>query len=304
MDLDALVVGGGPAGLQAAAMLGRAQRRALVCDVGTPRNAPAAHAHGVFTRDGTPPQELLRLARADLAAYDTVRVRDVAVSGARRIDQGFVVTLATGEELTTRGLVVAAGVRDLLPERPGFREHWGRAWFHCPYCHGYEHRNAPWAVMGNDPAMLRHAALLATAWTDDVVALSDGPLGDVSVRDALSARGIALDETPVSSLEGSGEQLSAIVFADGRRLARGALMWAPPTEPRSRLPEELGAEVGADGRVVQIDPFGQTTVPRLLLAGDLGTFAHSVTNAVASGAMAGAGLNHLLAMEGPIRSGS
>ena len=68
-DHHVAIIGGGPAGLSAALMLGRCRRRVLLCDTGRPRNARARELHGFLTRDGTPPLNLLRLGRDELRAY-------------------------------------------------------------------------------------------------------------------------------------------------------------------------------------------------------------------------------------------
>src|SRR5918911_448751 len=66
---DVVIVGGGAPGLSAALVLGRARRRVLVVDAGSPRNAPAAHMQGYLSRDGMPPGDLLALGRAEVTGY-------------------------------------------------------------------------------------------------------------------------------------------------------------------------------------------------------------------------------------------
>jgi thioredoxin reductase len=293
MPYDALIVGGGPAGLQAALMLGRACRRVLLCDAGAPRNAPAAHSHGFLTRDGTPPLELLRLGRVELAAYPNVELRNVAVSDATAVDGGFEVTLEDGEAVQTRGLIVATGVRDVVP--PLFRDFWGTSVFFCPYCHGWELRGQPLAVYGQD-AYATHMVYLLKAWTDDVLLVPDGPLtADDATRAKLAANGIAVHEGVVVALEGDRDGLRNIRFADGTSVARRGLLYKPPTEPRSDLPARLGARFDELGLPVYVDPWHQTTVPGLYVAGDMGKMPPSVLGAAASGQLAGVGLSNALA---------
>src|SRR5688572_18112838 len=134
---DVVIVGGGPAGLSAALTLGRARRRVLLCDSGTPRNAPAEAAHNFFTRDGTSPAQLLQIGREQLQPYTSVELEASAVEDAIRHNTGFTITLADRRQVATRKLILATGVRDELPDIPGFQELWGKSIAHCPYCHGW-----------------------------------------------------------------------------------------------------------------------------------------------------------------------
>src|SRR6187200_2233234 len=92
---DVIVVGGGPAGLSAALMLGRCRRRVLVCDTGQPRNRHAKALHAYLTRDGVSPLAFNALGRDELALYG-IEFRSVGVTDARRCDGGFRVSLADG----------------------------------------------------------------------------------------------------------------------------------------------------------------------------------------------------------------
>src|SRR5215469_8308583 len=140
-DYDAVVIGGGPAGLSAALYLGRARRRTLVVDAGKPRNAKAGASHGVFTRDGTPPSELLAEARRQLRTYPGVELRHIAAESATIADGGFAVRLEGDETIRARRVILACGVRDELPPIEGLADYWGTRVFNCSYCHGFEERD-------------------------------------------------------------------------------------------------------------------------------------------------------------------
>jgi thioredoxin reductase len=270
--LDVVIVGGGPAGLNAALLLGRARRRVLVCDAGAPRNAPVAHLHGFLSRDGLPPAELRRIAREQLGAYGSVELRDVQVEAAETASdgEGFVVTLADGTRERARRLLLASGVVDQLPAIDGLAGLWGRGVFNCPYCDGWEVRDQPLAVLGADQRAFE-LALHLTGWSDDVVWCSNGPL-PAPLQEAggaqLAARGVQLRQEPIVRLEGGDGRLARVVFATGAPLERRAAFLHPPTRQRSDLPGQLGCLLLEDGSV-SVGDFGQASVPGVFAAGDM-----------------------------------
>lgn len=304
---DAIVVGGGVAGLSAGLMLGRARRRVLLLDAGEPRNASAAAAHGVFTRDGTPPLELLRLAREQLRPYATVELRSEAAVAASAVDGGFEVELADGERARGRKLLLATGVRDELPAIPGFAELWGGSVFTCPYCHGWEMRDEPLAVYANG-AVAMHAAPLLRNWSRDVVLLTDGPAElTAEERAKLAALEIPVREERVARLVGAaagapggGERrLECVVFVGGEELRRRGILMRPGQRPRTELAVGLGCGLKEDGPMaglIVVDATQQTTVPGVFAAGDL-VGMPQVNIAAASGSTAGAMLNAALIAE-------
>ena len=286
---DAVVVGGGPTGLSAALALGRARRRVLLAADGPTRNAPAEAAHNVFTRDGTPPGELVRIGRDQLAPYD-VTVHEEWATDAERTGRGFAVTFAGGGRVEARGLVLATGVRDVLPDVPGFAELWGSGVFHCPYCHGWEVAGRPLAVYARGETAL-HLARLIRGWTDDLVLFTDGPSrlppDDLA---KIERNGIGVREERVERVVGAGGRLEAVVLEGGEAVARDGLFLRPAQELRSDLPQRLGCALSAEGRV-EADASGRTAVPGVFVAGDAGPGWQSVPSAAASGALAGAMLN-------------
>ncbi|HEX7050189.1 MAG TPA: NAD(P)/FAD-dependent oxidoreductase [Longimicrobiales bacterium] len=298
---DVVILGGGPAGLSAALTLGRVLRRTLVLDSGEPRNATSPALHNFLSRDGTPPAELRAVARSQLDDYPSVRIRDRAACGVRRLEGGaFEVRLDGGDVVRARRLLLATGLADELPPIEGLGALWGRAALHCPYCHGYEVRGAPLAVLGAGPARVR-LALHLTRLSGDVALCTRGetPL-DPESRRALEAGGVEVREAPIVRVEGGGRDVAVrLVFADGGSLERRAVFVASKTRQRSRLPAELGCALLEDG-CVEVDDLGRTSVPGVYAAGDMARRAtlpgpvSSVIAAAASGAVAGAAIDQEL----------
>ncbi|MCL2554705.1 MAG: NAD(P)/FAD-dependent oxidoreductase, partial [Actinomycetia bacterium] len=166
---DVVVVGGGPAGLSAGLMLGRARRSVLVVDGGRPRNAPAAHLHGFLSRDGAPPGDLLAAGRREVTGYGGAVLEGRALSAERDHD-GFTVAIEGGRTARARRLLVTSGVTDELPDVPGIASRWGRDVVHCPYCHGWEIRDQPIGVLAADPFGARQA-LLFRQWSERLTLL-------------------------------------------------------------------------------------------------------------------------------------
>src|SRR3982751_6689204 len=135
---DVIIAGAGPAGLSAALVLGRACRSVLVCDSGTPRSWASKRMYAYLSRDAIDPGQFRQIGRRELRKYPAVEVRDVAVRDAKRIMQGFEVTLASGHHLRCRKLLIATGMMDILPPIPGFEQFFGHSAFQCPYCDGWE----------------------------------------------------------------------------------------------------------------------------------------------------------------------
>lgn len=291
---DAVIVGGGPAGLSAALILGRCRRRVLVCDAGRPRNAAAREIHGFLTRDGIAPAELRRIARRQLQPYGVELVRG-EVTGARRTKDGFTVALAGGRIVSTRMLLFATGVVDRLPAVDGLRALYGRSVFHCPYCDGWEVRDRPLAVYGRGRGGAGLALSLKT-WSRDVTLLTDGPARiPASARKALAARGIPVFGRRISRLEKRAGGLD-VVFRDGERLARRALFFSTGQDHSCDLPRRLGCRFTGKG-AIRTDRFERTGVPGLFVAGDASRDVQLAIVAAAEGAKAAFAINRELQEE-------
>ena len=291
MDLDCIVIGGGVAGQSAALALGRARRRTLLADEGRPSNLAAHGVGGLIGHDGRPPADLYERGRAEIAAYPAVEHRATTAVDAVPDGDGFAVTLDDGTRASAATVLLATGMEYRYPEVPGAAERWGGSVFHCPFCHGWEVRERPLAVL--DPGQTGvHRALLLRAWSDEVTLLTNGaPPVDA---DRLLAAGVRIEERPVAALRGPGTELETVVLEDGDELPCQGVLVATTMHQRTDLAARLGAQLKPPGPLfadaVDARPDGATSVPGLFVAGDAAGIMPSVPNALASGAMVGAAL--------------
>ncbi|MFG1782626.1 NAD(P)/FAD-dependent oxidoreductase [Rhodococcus oryzae] len=294
MEYDAVVIGGGAAGLSAATVLARARRRVAVVDAGEPRNAPAEHVHGFLSRDGMSPAQLLAVGRAEMIGYGGEvmqgRVLGIEKLGERR----FVVHRSGRPDMATRGVIVATGLRDELPKILGLREQWGVGVLHCPYCHGYEVRDTPIAVLGGDNRpFTMHQASLVRQWSADVVFFPNRIVLDTEERTRLTARGIRVVDGDVTRIVMEDGRLCGVELADGQMVPRSTVFVGPRFVPHDDLLTDLGCDAGEDGWVAT-DPAGLTSVPGVWAAGNVVDSPAQLITAAGAGSKAAIALNHYL----------
>ncbi len=293
---DVLIVGGGPAGMSAALVLGRCRRKVLLCDSNEPRNAVSWRVSGYLGLDGIKPADLRRQALDQIAAYDSVELRETAVADADRDGATFTARLADGTQVAAKKLVIATGLVNDLPEVPGFRELWGNGVYHCPYCDGFEHRDRPMAVYGRGRAG-KGFALEMTVWSRDVTLCTDGPSRlKPEEADALARAGVQVDERRVARVEGDAEGLRQVVFRSGEPLACEALFLSPEERQASALVEKFACDLTRKGRV-RTREYEKTNVPGLYVAGDSSRRVQFAIVAAAEGAMAAFAINNELLEE-------
>ena len=285
---DVIVVGGGPAGLSAALMLGRCRRQVLICDTGQPRNRHAHALHGYLTRDGLPPLAFNALGREELMTYG-IEFRPVGVTDARPSGEGFRVTLANGAEEASRFLLLATGVEDELPSVAGIEACYGRSVFHCPYCDGWEWRDRRLAVVGTGTAGVGLALSLKT-WSPHVLFCANGSRLERRNSGRLRRNGIEIRPERIDHLDHDQGLLSSIVFDGGEPATTDALFFTTGQHPQCDLAVQLGCAFNGRGTVTT-GLLSNTNVPRLFVAGDASRDSQFVVVAAAEGVKAAVAIN-------------
>lgn len=297
---DAVVIGGGPAGLAAATWLGRYRRRTLVLDHGEYRNRAVELSHGYLTMDPSSPSELLDAARRGVDRYATVERREAEVTGIRGDIGGFTVELVDGSSVESMRVVLATGVRDVKPSIEDFDEHYGASVFHCPSCDGLEAEGHDVVALGWSEEIAGFALELLD-WAGTVTVVTDGHRfeGDVEQRAALTRNGIRLVEDEAKAFIGTRGDLRAVRLSGGESLPCSLAFFSIDHRPRSPLADALGCTYTGAG-CVQVDESGETTVPGVYAAGDITPGYQLIQVATAKGTTAGVGCALSLRREPPL----
>ncbi|TVX98595.1 NAD(P)/FAD-dependent oxidoreductase [Cohnella terricola] len=299
---DVVIIGGGPAGLNAALVLGRARKKVAVIDEGRPRNAVTREVHGFLTRDGISPREFRRIAKEEISGYPSVSfVPDTAVSIAGT-DGRFQIETEQGQTIASKKVLFAVGMKDRPLDIQGLAEVYGKSAFVCPYCDGWELRDQPLVII-NKGAELMHFAPVISGWTNRFTVCTNGPdeLTD-SQREELRRNQVPLFDSPIRQIDSSDGIVRQVVLEDGTIIPARGIFFKPELVTGSDLPRTLGCQLTEWGTVV-VDEFGKTNVPGVYSAGDAASRMHQAIAAASAGAFVAVVINNQLNTEAWGRNG-
>jgi thioredoxin reductase len=293
---DVIIIGGSYAGLSAAMALGRSLKSTLVIDSGKPCNRQTPHSHNFLTRDGETPKEISTAARQQVEEYETVTFYNGFAASGKRIPNGFKITTQSKDSFYSPKLIFATGIKDEMPDIPGFSDCWGISVIHCPYCHGYEYRSQKTGMLANGEKAC-HLASLVNNLTDDLVLLTNGKSDFAPEQiSILSKYNIQIEESKVAEIEHQKGSLKQVILANGNAIELDALYASILFTQHSEMPVSLGCELTEQG-YIEVDDFQKTTVPGVYACGDNSSPMRSIAHAVSAGNVAGAMANMELTSE-------
>lgn len=292
---DVIIIGGSYAGLSAAMTLGRSLRNVLIIDSGKPCNRQTPHSHNFITQDGKTPKEISDLAKEQVSKYETVKFQDGVVVKISKNGEKFQVEIEKGEIFYAKKLILASGVKDVMPAIKGFAECWGVSVIHCPYYHGYEVKGKVTGIMANGDLAFDFTKLIYNL-TKDVTLFTNGKstLNEEQVG-KFNQYKINLVEDEIIEVVHENGQIQKVILKDEKEIPLEALYAKIPFEQNIKT-DDLEIELNEQG-FIKADAMQKTNIPGIFACGDNVTMMRSVANAVAQGNFAGAVVNKELSEE-------
>lgn len=293
---DVIIIGGSYAGLSAAMTLGRSLRSTLVIDSGAPCNRQTPRAHNLITHDGTPPAEILAQARRQVTEYESVECVDSRAIQARQLGQGFEVTLDSGKRYQGKKLIMATGIRDILPAIEGLAACWGISAIHCPYCHGYEFKEQETGILVRTERAVHLLGLIRNLSHEVRVFYPSDLVLDEEAQKKLLAEGVVHIQGDIIEILHKDGYMQAVRLDNGREVPLQALYIDAPFEQHSSIAADIGCKMTEAGHI-EVDSCQKTNIPGLYACGDNASGMRSLAAAIYTGNLTGAMINMELSAE-------
>jgi len=295
-NFEVIIIGGSYSGLSAAMSLGRALRNVLIIDSGNPRNKQTPHSHNFLTQDGKTPNQISTLAKEQVSQYKTTKFYSgLAVSGIKT-EKGFEIKTQVGDLFYSKKLILATGLRDIMPDIKGFAECWGISVIHCPYCHGYEVKNEKTGILGNGDYGFEFSRLVNN-WTKDLTLYTNGKSTLTKEQtDKLRNHDIPIVEKEIDGFEHVNGQIQTIVFNDNSKTSITTIYARPVLIQHSEIAAQVGCEFTEQG-LVKVDTSQKTTINGVFACGDNSNSSKDIALAVSAGMVAGSTVNKEIIQE-------
>lgn len=298
---DCTIIGGGPAGLNATLVLGRARRNVVLVDSNDARNKVTHEAHGFITRDGVKPREFREMANEEFSKYKTIVTMEDKVEEIVKVDEGFKIRTKKGQEWLTRKVILATGVKEKFTNVPNFREFYGNSIFNCPYCDGWELRDQALALFGLVDYTLHMAGILRN-WSQDIIIFTNGEKVSKGQMKDIKNMNVQVETGRINCLYGHDGMLEGIQMETGKLIQRTGGFVTPDLVQASDIGRKLGVKLDGLGGY-KSDDVGRTNILNFFVAGEASIiYPAQLIIAAASGVTAAMAVNVELTHEGILGS--
>ncbi|WP_417785054.1 NAD(P)/FAD-dependent oxidoreductase [Tenacibaculum sp.] len=302
MSYEVIIIGGGPAGMSAALVLGRSRIKTLVLNTESPRNNITTHSHGFLTQDGKHPSEIFRIAKQQLTKYTSVDYKKEKAVSVKDENNHF--SVETEHEIySAKRVIVATGHKDNITEIgiEGLTDVYGKSVYPCPFCDGFEMADKKLAVIG-DAIMAPMFSKTISHWSKDVIVFTNGEkVEDKELFSNLIKKGIQIVEKKIKKLISIKGQLTGVELIDNTIIERegGFLPDTKSTESTDFVKKmNVSTEIGHFGmEFYKVDENKETEIKGFYIIGDARTGWSGIASSVAEGSEVAAAITHQIIEE-------
>jgi thioredoxin reductase len=238
------------------------------------------------------PDEFRHLAHQEIRKYPSVEIRHTRITDVSNHESLFELGASNSAVVQARTIILATGLKEILPAIAGIHDYYGKSLFSCPYCDGWELKDKSLVVIAEEGQQAFHMAKIVWNWSRDVLVCTNGHSTlTTEQKETLQKKEIQVVEDTITALVGKNGMLERVVFASHEESKRQGGFVVPQWLQASRFGALLGCDMNALGGIVT-DDFGRTTIPGVYAAGDASVVVPSqLIIAAASGSRAAAGVN-------------
>lgn len=289
MTYHCAVIGGGPAGLNAALVLARSLKTTLLIDNNTARNKVTQESHNFITRDGITPEEFRKKAHEDLYKYPDVQIQNQTLTDIVKTEDCFQLTTDNGESFEAQNIILSTGLKDILPDIKGIHDVYGRSVFSCPFCDGYESKDEPLVYFAHDDNTF-HAVKMISNWNKDITICTNGNnILTEKESETLLNKGFQIINNEIKAIHSNDGNLAHVEFTDGSILDKNRGFVSYRMEQSADFFKTLGLKMNEFGGI-ETDSYGRTNISGIYAAGDNAEGPPQLIIAAAHGSKAAIGV--------------